>query len=122
MNIFFLAMFEDDPLPTFGPLSKNAIQNLIVIGAIFSVITLVFIWAAFIRKRRRRRKHHHRHHRSFAKTAAEGVSEIRRQVQERQRRRRTRQRQRNPTLAETGGLPPARADEPAPPIQTQPPS
>jgi type VI protein secretion system component VasK len=121
MNVFFSSMFGDDPLPSLQPLSPNAIQRWIVIGAIGFVVLSAFVWAAFIRKRRRRRKHHH-HRRSFAKSAAKGMSEITRHVHERQRRRRSRQRTRNPTLAETGGLPPPRADEPVPQTQPQPPA
>jgi type VI protein secretion system component VasK len=110
MNLLFAIV--DDALPVMPRVSRDAINAWIVVGAILFVVVVVFGWAAFIRKRRKRK---HRHHRSMAKAAAAGVNEIRRQVHERQRRRRTRQRQRNPTLAETGGLPPVRADVSQPP-------
>jgi type VI protein secretion system component VasK len=114
MNILLAGLFDDDPLPWGARWSQNTINAWIVVGAILGVVALVLVWAAFIRKRRRRRHRHH--HRSIAKATAAGITEIRRHVHERQRRRRSRQRQRNPTLAETGGLPPPRADaEPSQP-------
>jgi hypothetical protein len=56
----------------------------IMTGAFVLVGICVLIWLFFLRKpRRRRRKHHHRHER----------------------------RSENPTLAQTGGLPPVRHEE-----------
>jgi len=48
---------------------------------------------------------------SVVKTAAAGVSEIRQMLHERKRRRRRGHRAINPTLAQTGGLPPVRPDD-----------
>jgi type VI protein secretion system component VasK len=114
MNTLF-ALFGDDPLPAMQRWSRNTINAWIVVGAILLVVALVFVWAAFVRKRRRRVRRHHYQRRSIARAAADGMSAIRQHVHERQRRRRSRQRPRNPTLAETGGLPPARSE--APPSQ-----
>lgn len=73
------------------------------------------IWAAFFYTRRRsRRKRHHHHHRSTSSgSLAESSQTVERESGSRRRRRRRRDhRPRNPTLAETGGLPPVREDRP----------
>jgi hypothetical protein len=70
---------------------------VVILGASLALAIVLVIWAAFLRKRRRHRDHalvrfsakkHHRKHRS----------------------RHAYSRRRNPTLAETGGLPPVRSD------------
>ncbi len=82
---------------------------LLLLGAVV-VLTLLFLfWAIFLRERKddlgnwRTRKHHH----DSSSDASDG-SEHR----HRRRRRRREHRPRNPTLAETGGLPPARTEPP----------
>jgi hypothetical protein len=55
--------------------------------AIGCPIVIIVIWAVFFRKKGHHRPHKHRHHRR-----------VRRQL--------------NPTLAQTGGLPPVRPQEP----------
>jgi hypothetical protein len=73
----------DDGLPAIGRFSPEWVDFFVVFGAIGLVVLVTFIWALFIRKNRtRRRKEHRRRHRPF-----------------------------NPTLAETGGLPPVREEE-----------
>jgi heme/copper-type cytochrome/quinol oxidase subunit 2 len=72
-------------------LSPEWVDLFIVLAAIFLLVLGIFFWALFLRKRkgarrRIRRRHHHEH-----RTA-------------------------NPTLAQTGGLPPVR--EEANPTQT----
>lgn len=120
--IFFAAAMDDDPLPGFGPMGLAAKERLIVLGAVALVLAIVLGWALLFRHRRRRaaRREDRRHRRhSFAKNAAKGVAEIKQLVKEHQHRRRRRHhRPRNPTLAETGGLPPPRSDDQPP--QTQP--
>ncbi|HEY1717636.1 MAG TPA: hypothetical protein VGH42_04980 [Verrucomicrobiae bacterium] len=74
---------------------------LIVMGAIVLVALMAFIWIAFSPKKR---THLHRHHR-------------RHHGKSRKKRRRER-RKLNPTLAETGGLPPIRQEEKFLPGQT----
>src|SRR5882672_2281194 len=70
----------------------------------------VFLWAAVIRKRRP--PSGYRHHRSPTPAPRKPAEKSRwRQLFSRKRRHR-RGRSRNPTLAETGGLPPLRAEEP----------
>lgn len=123
MTVFFAGLMDDDPLPGLGPLSPGMKERVIVIGAMILVLLLILGWALLFRSHRlrsaRREERRHRRH-SLAKNAAKGVAELREYVKAHQRRRRRREhRPRNPTLSETGGLPPVRgADEPPP--QNQP--
>ena len=92
--------------------------GLIIFGAIGLVTLLAVLWAVFLRKRRRRRhSHHHSHqHSSQPIDAPEAPNEVGDvslpQDRRKWRRTRRRHRSRNPTLAETGGLPPVRSEEP----------
>jgi type VI protein secretion system component VasK len=92
-------------------------ERLLIFGAIGLVILLILGWAVFIRRRRRRREHHHPHrHSSKPAETAQGPAEegVPASPEKRRQRRRSghRRRPRNPTLAETGGLPPRRLDIP----------
>jgi hypothetical protein len=75
----------DNPLPTIGRLSPEMVDLLIMTGAILLVAIGALIWAFFIRKRGPRRRRKSRHHHE--------------------------QRLPNPTLAQSGGLPPVRSEE-----------
>src|SRR5438128_1179047 len=77
-------------------------EALIMFGAVFLVSIIAFAAAIFFNQRRRRRRRHHRHG-----TNPEGKPESR-------RRRRSEEFPLNPTLAETGGLPPARPEDKLP--------
>jgi FtsZ-interacting cell division protein ZipA len=80
-------------------------EILIVIGAVTAISLVVLGWVVFFRKPGRRHHHlHHHHHRPELPNSSD--SEPRRKWR---RRRRHDSRPRNPTLAETGGLPPARS-------------
>jgi|ERR1051326_79343 hypothetical protein len=86
-----------------------------VFGAVGVVTVLLIVWAIFIRKRPNNSLRRYRHHSSrdsaeqdTNKTNAPAAETTTRK--ERRKRRRRNNRQRNPTLAETGGLPPLRAD------------
>jgi len=86
----------DDALPAVGWMTPVWVDFFIMTGAFALVGIGVLIWIFFFRKPgRRRRKHRHRHeHRSP-----------------------------NPTLAQSGGLPPVRQEEkpsPRPPSTPQP--
>jgi len=117
----------DDPMPVAGRMTPATFSVLVLLGVLLVVVVLVVIWAVYIRKRRRRdassRRHRHRHHRRHsARRAAAAFTEIKEYIQQKQRRRRG-HRPRNPTLAQTGGLPPLRPDEPPavpPPASHQP--
>ena len=99
-------------------INPSTLSGLIVVGAIGLVTLLVLVWAIFFRKRGRRRRLH-RHAHQHASTPAESppdrledeeISSSRQEPRPRRHSRR-RRRPRNPTLAETGGLPPVRPDE-----------
>jgi hypothetical protein len=92
----------------------------VLIGAMLLIMMIVGGAAYWIQSLSRHRHHHHRHHsrhhaddsdRSEDDTedGADGAGHKRRR-----RRRRREHRPRNPTLAETGGLPPIRREPPRP--------
>ena len=89
-----------------------------IFGALGLIILLVLYWAIAIRKpRRRHHRHHHRHHSRHWGLNPDAPVEEEDEAEEkggeqRHRRRRREHRPRNPTLAETGGLPPIRAEKP----------
>jgi hypothetical protein len=120
MNYLFLAADEALPLP--GPMTPLMRETFIVIGAIVLVALGLLFWAGAIRKRHRRRSAPHRphySHHSGSHSVSEGGDDAGHSSHSHRRRRRRREhRPRNPTLAETGGLPPIRTDGPS---QPQPP-
>lgn len=90
-----------------------------VVISVFVIIIAAFIWAACFRKRSRRHHRYHRHHRRHhwtlpkeerEKAAVEDSGGFRLFPKRRHRRLR-RKRFANPTLAETGGLPPMRSGD-----------
>ena len=93
------------------------LEYLIIFGAIGLVTLLLLLWAVFLRRRRRRRhSHHHSHQQSSGPTAAPEVPNEEGDLsppekRRHQRRAGRRHRSRNPTLAETGGLPPVRPED-----------
>ena len=99
------------------------VQFSIFFGAAFLLIIGIFAWAAFYRKPGSGSHRHHRHHRHHRQdlpplTARPGQPPPGQVPSGRRRRRRRRRHSdlpRNPTLAETGGLPPRRTDETPPP-------
>jgi len=98
--------------------------ELILLGVLALVISSVLCWAVFIRKRRpwcrsRSHRHHHHHQPHFPSDPVPSqaqVSEPARSRHHRRRKRRREHRPRNPTLAETGGLPPLPAEHPSEPF------
>lgn len=108
--LFALLANDDEGLPGLSRLTPAVQDGLILMGAFLFVIGAFLFWILVIRKKKRRtsNRHRHRHRKSAIKTAVAGVSEIKQLIRERQRRRRREHRPRNPTLAETGGLPPPR--------------
>jgi type VI protein secretion system component VasK len=117
----FLADAENgDVLASWRISDPIVLEYLAIFAAIGLVTLLLLIWAAFIRKKRRRKhSHHHHHHHHHSSQPAE-APEVRQAeaapapAEKRRRRRhsRHRHRPRNPTLAETGGLPPVRPEGP----------
>jgi hypothetical protein len=84
-----------------GPESMGAFAMVLV--AIVSVVLMVVVWAVFIRKPSRGRR------RERGRLTSEAPAKPRDDAQGQRRHRRRRSKDhRNPTLAETGGLPPLR--------------
>jgi hypothetical protein len=75
-----------DGLAAVGPMTGQWADFFILVGAFVLVAIGALIWILYFRKTRRKRKRRHSHRHG--------------------------QRSINPTLAETGGLPPARPPEP----------
>jgi FtsZ-interacting cell division protein ZipA len=118
------AVFPPDVIPAGRHWLGFSLKELmILLGAVAIVSLILVVWAAFVRKTPRRHSHHHHHDysareennelRSEETGSAEGEEGRR---YRRKRRRRREHRPRNPTLAETGGLPPLRADQPQDPL------
>jgi hypothetical protein len=110
-----------DVLPTGWHWMGLTLKELLVLlGAVAWVTVMLFVWAVYFRKKPRRHSHHHRHHSGAEESAPVSVEES--DVGEsgrryrRKRRRRRDHRPRNPTLAETGGLPPLRTQPPQDPL------
>jgi hypothetical protein len=83
----------ENALRSLIPSGSTVSQVLIYFGALFLVALAVFTWAVFRTQHRRRHLHHYH---------PKPASKHRRQSQYRPR---------NPTLAETGGLPPVRTEK-----------
>ncbi len=85
----------------------------VLFGAVLALVLLVVLWALVFHKRKddlsRWRVHRHRHHHEQHDSS---TSDAPPEQGHRRRRRRREHRPRNPTLAETGGLPPVRSDPP----------
>jgi type VI protein secretion system component VasK len=116
---FFLADTETQGLLAAWRVADPASgERLIIFKAIGAVTLLVLLWAIFLRKKRRRRREHHSAHRHSSKPAEvaqppKDESALSTPGKHRHRRHSNRHhRTRNPTLAETGGLPPIRSEGP----------
>jgi hypothetical protein len=116
LPVFLAQVDSQDPL-AWWRLTNPAFRERLMIFAAIGLVTLVLlVWAAFIRsKRRRRHSHHHRHHQAQGPAEVPMASQKEDEAappEKRRRRRhsRHRHRPRNPTLAETGGLPPIRTE------------
>lgn len=142
MNRFLFMAIGEDPLASpKSSLLNVSRESIVLFGAIGLVVLALLGWAYLYYSNRRhghRRHRHHRHHghhhhrhdqpeserdgRDLAEASASGEESLRDDASEsgehserRYRRRRHRRREhrpRNPTLAETGGLPPIRTDAP----------
>ena len=114
-----LAQAEPSGVSADKPVSNVLTEEMFLMClAVGAVAVLLVLWAMFIRKprpHRHRRYHHHDSDSERSMEADESVDEDHLQAdghEKRRRRRRREHRPRNPTLAETGGLPPIRTDKP----------
>ena len=91
-------------------LSISFRQQLVFLGSLAVVSALVWLWALFFRKRRRRRSRHYSPGIARSSAPSNGQRQIfSRSKRRKRRRRRGEERARNPTLAETRGLPAIRS-------------
>jgi type VI protein secretion system component VasK len=110
-------MFADleieDVINNWNRMDTTTRDAILVFGALTVVTLIIVVWAAFIRKKPREHSSQH-HHRHRPATQSEAVSQETAEEPGRERRRRRRRRRehrpRNPTLAETGGLPPVKPE------------
>lgn len=116
----FLAQLEGlNPLNPTAPVTKSTgfvFEDILVVLAVgLALGLLLLLWARY-HVRRKKRRHHHHHERSVVSRPAPVLAEEEDQDPRRDGRRRRRRRHRrdhrprNPTLAETGGLPPPKAE------------
>ena len=112
--VLLLAQLEGlNPLGPMPPVSKTTglvFRDMALIGAaVLGLSLLLILWA---RRYARRSKRHRHEHRSESRPVGDEESSTRHHHRHRHRRRRRRhspaERGSNPTLAETGGLPPIR--------------
>ena len=106
---------DDGTMSATGQYSSAWMDFFVLLGAILLVTLALLIWVLVFRKKRRRRQHHHRHHADHREEFRKSVKGIREMVQPRRHHHRHELRPINPTLAETGGLPPIRGEKPPPP-------
>jgi hypothetical protein len=113
---------NDKVLIAQSQMSAGWFDFLILLGAMVVVALIVLLWALLARKKEMPR-HKHRHHRdSYRERFQKNAREIKQLIQPRQRRH-GEHHPLNPTLAETGGLPPVREEEKSqglPPAAPQP--
>ena len=92
-----------------------ALEALSLFGALFLVTAVIVLGIMFLRKRRGARRSRRHHLPELRRTVSlEPATKPSFARHQQKRRRRREHRSRNPTLAETGGLPPLRQDNPPP--------
>jgi len=104
---------NNNVMPIGNQMSAGWFDFFIVLGAIALVALITLLWAVFIRKAGKPRRKHRHHHATYRERFRKNAAEIRQLVQPQQRTRSERH-PLNPTLAETGGLPPVRHEEKSP--------
>ena len=93
-------------------MTAGAWDGLMLLGALLLVVLLVLIWAVFLRQRRHRHRSRHRRSGEVAVPIPSAAESRKEPFSLRRRKRRhSEYLSRNPTLAETGGLPPLRQDD-----------
>jgi len=101
---------NDGALPVANQMSAGWFDFFILLGVIVLVSLATLLWALFIRKRKTPHRRHRHHHSSYRERLRKNAAEIKQLVQPRQRKH-GEHHPLNPTLAETGGLPPIRDEE-----------
>jgi hypothetical protein len=118
-------MEAGDVMMTWQKMEPAMKEAVLISSSLVLVIFLILIWAIFVRKPSRCHQHRHgdhQHRRYRAPEPAEGQpagatdDAAAPSKRRRWRRRRREHRPRNPTLSETGGLPPFRSEGPPSPM------
>ena len=106
---------DDSLLPVSSRFEPEWLEIFIVLGAIFLVSLCMFFWVAYLRKPKKRRRIYREHHQRPGERPEEhpepDAPDARETAGKRRRRHRRERRSLNPTLSETGGLPPRRETE-----------
>jgi hypothetical protein len=123
MRGILLFVMLQQAVPGVGKSGRMLLRDLGLIAGVGLALTLVLIvWAVgYVQKGRRKRKHHHRSRPEILRNTEESEDELGDAGdgedggggghRHRRRRKRREHRRRNPSLAETGGLPPVREEE-----------
>ena len=109
---------NEGTLPPAGQLSPAWVDFFIVLGVIVLVTLGLMFWALVFSTKARHRRHrhrHHHHHKSYREEIKKGTDGLKQIIQQGRHHHRHEHRPLNPTLAETGGLPPVRSPERPPP-------
>jgi len=112
---------NEGTLPPAGQLSPAWVDFFIVLGVILLVTLGLMFWALVFSTKARHRRHRHRHHHhreNYREKFRKNAADIKELIQPHRHHHRHKHRPTNPTLAETGGLPPIREQEkpPLPPL------
>ncbi len=112
---YLLAALGDLPSPPSGPAGGGPSfflsDTVSILAAVLGLVILIVLWAVFVRKREDRRYNTLKVPTQRDRERADNDGDNRHR---RRRHRRREHRGRNPTLAETGGLPPVRSETPPP--------
>ena len=102
-------------MPLASRLISGWMDLFILLGAIALVVLIVFFWTLSRHKNGGRQRKHRRYRKGDREQSPKSVGDIKEIVRQHRSGRRRKSRTINPTLAETGGLPPLRkAGKPAP--------
>ena len=110
---------------SWNSMSSGTRQFIIIFAALSAVVLIIFCWALFVRLPKRERAAFLGGRKSERGVLLSESEQKSRRTRRRwfgsgkHRKRRRQERPRNPTLAETGGLPPLRADD-EPPANSAP--
>ena len=100
----------DDSLPSIGRLDAGWVEIFALLGVILLIVIGLFIWAAFIRKTKRRKRKYREPEGNYRERLEENATGIKTYLEKRRKHRRHKHHRHNPTLSETGGLPPRRPE------------
>jgi hypothetical protein len=120
--LLFSLINPDNPFPIAVPTSPALRGHLLLLGAGLLLVSAAIIGLVIRRRLKRRRSRRHKHFRRWRSShrTASGVAEFKRLIRDKRHRRRRERRPLNPTLAETGGLPPLRGSSTVEPTRPRP--